>query len=55
MPRQLPTVVCPGCNMPMTPSDDLTPLPSTNGLQEVSYACQSCGATTVRTMKVDEE
>ncbi len=55
MPSDLPIVMCPGCNKPMTPSDDLKPLPSTDRLQEVTYTCQSCSATTVRTMKVDEE
>jgi RNase P subunit RPR2 len=55
MPRQLPIVMCPGCNKPMMPSDDLSPLLSTDGLQEVTYTCHSCSATTVRTMKVDEE
>ncbi len=55
MPSDLPIVMCPGCNTPMIPSDDLKPLQSSGSLQEVTYTCQSCGATTVRAIKVDEE
>jgi endogenous inhibitor of DNA gyrase (YacG/DUF329 family) len=55
MPRLLPIVMCPGCKKPMMPLDDLKPVPSTEGLQEVTFSCPLCGAKTVRTMKVDEE
>ncbi len=55
MPSDLPIVMCPGCNTPMIPSDDVKPLQSSGSLQEVTYTCQSCGVTTVRAIKVDEE
>ncbi len=54
MVRRLPTVICPGCKTPMLPSEP-KPLLFTEGLQEVAYTCPSCGTTTVRTMKPDEE
>ena len=47
-----PTVTCPGCNRPMTPSP---PLPvSDTELCDVTYTCEACGATTTRTIKIEK-
>jgi hypothetical protein len=48
-----PVVLCPGCQKPMIPSD---PQPaSVPGLVEITYVCQSCGASTTRTVKAEDK
>jgi hypothetical protein len=51
---QYPIVTCPGCNEPMTP-DKPKPLPSAPDLSDVTYTCEKCGATTERTIKIENE
>ena len=45
-----PTVTCPGCKRPMTPSLPLAVSDDTD-LCDLTYTCKECGATTVRTIK----
>jgi hypothetical protein len=45
-----PTVTCPGCKRPMTPSPPL-PVSDDTDLCDVTYTCKNCGATTTRTSK----
>ena len=45
-----PTVTCPGCKRPMTPSPPLAVSDDTD-LCDLTYTCKECGATTVRTIK----
>jgi hypothetical protein len=48
-----PTVTCPGCKRPMTPSPPL-PVSEDTELCDVSYTCEDCGATTTRTIKIEK-
>jgi DNA-directed RNA polymerase subunit M/transcription elongation factor TFIIS len=54
MPRQLPQVICPGCKQPMNSSEPTAVL-SADELQELTYTCTSCGMTTVRLIKTDND
>ena len=54
MPRSLPTVYCPECKTAMMPSKPKLVL-FTRGLEEVTYSCLSCGATTVRSIKPNQK
>src|SRR6516165_5874080 len=44
-----PTVTCPGCKRPMTPSPPLAISDDTD-LCDLTYTCKKCGATTTRTI-----
>ena len=46
-----PTVTCPGCKRPMTPSPPVAVSDDTD-LCDLTYACKKCGATTTRTIKL---
>ena len=46
MSRSLPTIHCPECKTAMMSSKPKLVL-FTRGLEEVTYSCLSCGATTV--------
>ena len=46
-----PTVTCPGCRSPMTPSPPL-PVSADTDLCDVTFTCKNCGAITTRTMKI---
>jgi RNase P subunit RPR2 len=48
-----PTVTCPGCNRPMTPSPPL-PVSLDTELCDVTYTCEACGATTTRIIKIEK-
>jgi hypothetical protein len=48
-----PTVICPGCKRPMTPSPPLAVSVDTE-LCDLTYSCKNCGATTTRTIKVEK-
>jgi RNase P subunit RPR2 len=48
-----PTVTCPGCKCPMTPSPPL-PVSVDTDLCDVTYTCKDCGATTTRTIKIEK-
>ena len=48
-----PTVTCPGCKRPMTPSPPL-PVSEDTELCDVTYTCEGCGATTTRTIKIEK-
>jgi len=49
-----PTVTCPGCKQPMTPSPPLAVSDDTD-LCDLTYTCKKCGATTTRTIKIEKE
>ena len=46
-----PTVTCPGCKSPMTPSPPLA-VSNNSDLCDLTYTCKECGATTTRTIKI---
>src|SRR5262245_31528918 len=48
-----PTVTCPGCKRPMTPSPPLAVSDDTD-LCDLTYTCKKCGATTTRTIKIEK-
>src|SRR3974377_657449 len=48
-----PTVTCPGCKRPMTPSPPL-PVSVDTDLCDVTYTCEDCGATTTRPLKIEK-
>jgi RNase P subunit RPR2 len=48
-----PTVTCPGCKQPMTPSPPLAVSDDTD-LCDLTYTCKECGATTTRTIKIEK-
>ena len=48
-----PTVTCPGCKRPMTPSPPVAVSDDTD-LCDLTYACKKCGATTTRTIKIEK-
>jgi RNase P subunit RPR2 len=48
-----PTVTCPGCKWPMTPSPPL-PVSADTELYDVTYTCKNCGAATTRTIKIEK-
>jgi RNase P subunit RPR2 len=48
-----PTVTCPGCKRPMTPSPPLAVSDDTE-LCDLVYTCEACGATTTRTIKIEK-
>jgi RNase P subunit RPR2 len=48
-----PTVTCPGCKRPMTPSPPL-PVSVDTDLCDVTYTCEDCGATTTRSIKIEK-
>src|ERR1700751_3597516 len=48
-----PTVTCPGCKQPMTPSPPLAVSDDTD-LCDLTYTCKKCGATTTRTIKIEK-
>jgi hypothetical protein len=48
-----PTVTCPGCKRPMTPSPPLAVSEDTD-LCDLTYSCKKCGATTTRTIKIEK-
>ncbi len=54
MARRPPIVICQACKKAMIPSTPKLVL-FANGLQEVTYTCVFCGATTVYSIKPDEE
>jgi hypothetical protein len=47
-----PTVTCPGCKRPMTPSPP-QPVSVDTDLCDVTYTCKNCAATTTRTIKIE--
>src|SRR5262245_46744943 len=47
-----PTVTCPGCKRPMTPSPP-QPVSVDTDLCDVIYTCKNCAATTTRTIKIE--
>jgi RNase P subunit RPR2 len=49
-----PTVTCPGCKQPMTPSPPLAVSDDTD-LCDLTYTCKECGATTTRTIKIEKQ
>src|SRR5215471_8334492 len=49
-----PTVTCPGCKRPMTPSPPLAVSDDTD-LCDLTYTCKECGATTTRTIKIEKQ
>jgi hypothetical protein len=49
-----PTVTCPGCKQPMTPSPPLAVSDDTE-LCDLTYTCKKCGATTTRTIKIEKQ
>jgi hypothetical protein len=49
-----PTVTCPGCKRPMTPSPPLAVSDDTD-LCDLTYTCKKCGATTTRTIKIEKQ
>ena len=53
MARRPPIVICQACKKAMIPSTS-KPV-SASGLQEVTYTCVFCRATTVYSIKPDEE
>lgn len=44
-----PVVKCPGCGTAMTDVEH-KPILSTSGLADVTYRCERCGTTTIRTL-----
>ena len=54
MPRSLPIVYCPECKTAMMPSKPKLVL-FTRGLEEVTYSCLSCGATTIRSTNPNQK
>jgi hypothetical protein len=48
-----PTVTCPGCKQPMTPSPPLAVSDDTD-LCDLTYTCKECGAITTRTIKIEK-
>ena len=48
-----PTVTCPGCKRPMTPSPPL-PVSVDTDLYDVTYTCEDCGTTTTRSIKIEK-
>jgi RNase P subunit RPR2 len=48
-----PTVTCPGCKSPMTPSPPLAVSDDTD-LCDLTYTCKKCGATITRTIKIEK-
>jgi hypothetical protein len=48
-----PTVICPGCKKPMTPSPPL-PVSDDTDLCDVVYACKECGTITTRIIKIEK-
>ena len=53
MPTEPPVVLCPGCQKPMIPSDAKPS--AVPGLVQITYTCQSCGASTIRTVKAEDK
>ena len=53
MLKQLPPVICANCRKAMIPSIRKRLL-FAKGLEEVTYDCVFCGATTVRSIKPDD-
>ena len=51
--RELKAVVmCPGCDAAMKPIEQK---PVTEGLVDVTYRCQKCQMTTIRTVRPDDQ
>jgi RNase P subunit RPR2 len=48
-----PTVTCPGCKRPMTPSPPLAVSDNTDPC-DLTYTCKKCGATTTRTIRIEK-
>jgi RNase P subunit RPR2 len=46
--------MCPACEKPMTPSEP-KPVLFSNGVREVTYTCESCGATIIRAIKDNDQ
>jgi hypothetical protein len=49
-----PVVVCPGCDQPMN-IIDYRPIMFANGLADVTYRCEICQMTTIRTVQQDDD
>jgi hypothetical protein len=47
-------VVCPGCDQPMK-AIDYKPIMFSNGLADVTYRCEICQMTTIRTVRQDDD
>jgi hypothetical protein len=47
-------VMCPGCDKPMQ-TVDYKPIMFSNGLADVTYRCETCAMTTVRTVRQDND
>ena len=54
MSPQEPIVLCPGCQQPMKAGEPKL-IPSVPGLADITYVCESCGMTSLRTIKAPEE
>ena len=53
MADQLPIVVCPGCQIHMTPAGRNV-VPDAPHIEEIIYTCAKCETTTTRIVKAKE-
>jgi hypothetical protein len=49
-----PVVLCPGCNKPMQPRE-YKPILFAVGMTDVTYVCDVCHMTTIRTIRDDDK